>query len=164
MGTVDTDSLSLRNALGNFPTGVTVVTAPDVEEGGYVGVTVNSFNSVSLDPPLILWSLDREAQCRPAFETSEHFAVNVLSEEQTELSTHFARKQPDKFEGLEVSAGEGGAPLLDGCVARFQCRTEQVFEGGDHLIFLGRVTDFDADPERQPLVFYRGRYSNVGDG
>lgn len=155
------NSRVLRDALGHYPTGVTVVTAPDVEEDRYVGVTVNSFSSVSLDPPLILWSLDREAQCRSAFERSGHFAVNMLSSEQRLIASHFARKQADKFDGLEVTTGAAGAPLLDSCVARFQCRTEQMLDGGDHLIFVGTVIDFDTDPEREPLVLYRGGYANV---
>lgn len=155
------DLRALRDALGHYPTGVTVVTAPDVEEGRYVGVTVNSFSSVSLDPPLILWSLDRNAQSRSAFERSDCFAVNVLSSEQRQISFHFARKQNDKFDGMEVTTGAEGAPLLEGCVARFQCRREEMLDGGDHLIFVGTVTDFDTDPKREPLVFYRGGYSNV---
>lgn len=164
MASRDPDSLALRNALGQFPTGVTVVTAPDVDNDRFVGVTVNSFNAVSLEPPLVVWSLDRDAQSLEVFERSGCFVVNVLGADQAEISRHFARKRDDKFETVEVETGVHGAPLLEGCVARFQCRTERVLDGGDHVMFVGRVTDFDSDPDRAPLVFHRGSYSRLLSG
>jgi 3-hydroxy-9,10-secoandrosta-1,3,5(10)-triene-9,17-dione monooxygenase reductase component len=139
---------------------VTVVTARG-PSGESVGVTVNSFNSVSLDPPLILWSLDKEARSRAAFQASTYFAVNVLGADQADLSVRFAQRHDDKFAAVEVDDGTGGCPLIKGCVARFQCRTEQMIDGGDHLIFVGRVLEFDYDADAPALAFYRGRYCRV---
>ena len=155
----DLDPRALRRALGNFATGITVVTActPDGEK---VGMTANSFNSVSLDPPLILWSIDKRAHSLPAFEAASHFAVNILAADQLELSNHFARPQPDKFAGITHQAGLGGAPLLEGCAARFQCARQQLVEGGDHWILIGRVLAFD-DFGRAPLLYHQGAYSMV---
>ncbi|WP_440995815.1 flavin reductase family protein [Arhodomonas sp. SL1] len=156
---VDTpfDPRALRNALGGFATGVTVVTtrAPD---GTPVGLTVNSFSSVSLEPPLILWSLMRDSPSRAAFLAASHFAVNVLAVEQEALCRRFATPRPDKFEGVQWWAGAGGAPVLAGCVARFQCRRSLRHDGGDHDILLGRVEAFDHDPMVEPLVFVAGDF------
>lgn len=160
MQEIETDIEAFRRALGSFPTGVTVVTAR-APSGETVGVTANSFNSVSLDPPLVLWSLDKEARSLTAFRTAGFFAVNVLGADQLELSKHFARRQDDKFDSVEVDSGAGGCPLLTGCVARFQCRTEQTIDGGDHVIFVGRVLEFDHDTEAPALAFYRGRYCRI---
>lgn len=160
MREIETDSEAFRRALGSFPTGVTVVTAR-APSGEIVGVTANSFNSVSLDPPLVLWSLDKEARSLAAFRTAGFFAVNVLGAGQFDLSKRFAHRQGDKFAGVEVDAGAGGCPLLEGCVARFQCRTEQMIDGGDHVIFVGRVLEFDHDTDAPALAFYRGRYCRL---
>lgn len=157
---IDPDGEAFRRALGSFPTGVTVVTAR-APSGEIVGVTANSFNSVSLDPPLVLWSLDKEARSLPVFRTAGFFAVNVLGAGQSDLSKRFARPQDDKFDSVEVDSGAGGCPLLTGCVARFQCRTEQTIDGGDHVIFVGRVLEFDHDTEAPALAFYRGRYCRL---
>lgn len=154
------DTQAFRDALGSFPTGVTVVTARG-PSGESVGVTANSFNSVSLDPPLLLWSLDKGARSLPVFRSAEYFAVNVLSADQSELSVRFANRRDDKFAGVEVDDGAGGCLLIEGCVARFQCRTEQIIDGGDHVIFVGRVVSFDHDVEAPSLAFYRGRYCRV---
>jgi 3-hydroxy-9,10-secoandrosta-1,3,5(10)-triene-9,17-dione monooxygenase reductase component len=130
-----------RNALGSFATGVTIITtcAPD---GADVGVTANSFNSVSLDPPMILWSLGKNSTSLDAFMAAEHFAVHVLAMDQESLSGRFAKSNTDKFAGLTVDRGRAGIPLLPGCAARFQCRTAYRHEGGDHIILVGEVEDF----------------------
>lgn len=153
------DSREFREALGCFPTGVAVVTASD-GVGGFVGVTANSFNSVSLDPPLVLWSLARTARSRDAFVEAGWFAINILSSTQVDLSARFASKGVDKFSGVKVLRGLGGVALLPGCAARFQCRTFAIYEGGDHEIFVGEVLDFDYSG-RPPLVFHRGAYARA---
>lgn len=148
-----------RRALGNFATGVTIITArgPD---GTTVGVTANSFNSLSMDPPLILWSSKKDARSCAAFEAASHFAVNILSSDQLEMSNHFARQQEDKFTGFEWEEGIGGAPIFPNCAARFQCETYDKLDGGDHWIFIGKVVAFD-DFGRSPLCFHRGSYAMV---
>ncbi|MCS4502732.1 FMN reductase (NADH) NtaB [wastewater metagenome] len=151
------DPQALRNALGCFATGVTIVTTRG-EDGSPVGLTVNSFSSVSLEPPLVLWSLVRRSPSRAAFERATHFTVNVLTTGQRDLSQRFATARPDKFEGVRWWAGAGGAPVIEGCLAHFQCRQALRYDGGDHDIFLGRVEDFDASPAGEPLVFVTGRY------
>lgn len=154
------DPMAFRQALGSFATGVTVVTAKDDSDNSkssYVGTTASSFNSVSLDPPLILWSIDKKARSLPVYENAEYFAVNVLAADQVSLSNHFARQQEDKFAGIDFENGVGGAPLLKGCAARFQCRTQHIYEGGDHLIIVGEVVDFDTTG-RKGLMFHSGRY------
>ena len=151
------DPLALRAALGQYATGVAVVTTHD-REGRPIGLTVNSFASVSLDPPLVLWSLALNSARLPAFKACRYFAVNVLAADQVELSNRFAMTGlVDKFVDIAWSPGLGGAPLLDVCCARFECRNEAQHEGGDHLIFIGRVERFDRD-ERPPLVFHGGGY------
>jgi len=151
------DKRAFRNALGAFTTGVTVVTTRDAE-GRDVGLTVNSFNSVSLEPPLVLWSLARNAASLPAFQSAEHFAVHILAADQEPLSNRFAQRGADKFAGLELVRGEGGVPLLPGCAARFRCRTAYRHEGGDHEILVGEVLGFESFG-RAPLVFQQGGYA-----
>ena len=155
--TVLMDSARLfRNALGSFATGVTIVTTLGAD-GADVGMTANSFNSVSLDPPMILWSLAKTSTCFEAFMQAEHFAVHILSVEQEGLSGRFARSGTDRFAGLALERGEGGVPMLPGCAARFQCRTAYRHEGGDHIIIVGEVARFDHDGHA-PLAFHGGRY------
>lgn len=151
------DPRQFRSALGHFATGVTIVTTRGTE-GEPVGVTVNSFASVSLDPPLILWSLAKNSYSVPAFTAARHFAVHVLASSQQALSDRFARAASDKFSGLELGAGIGDTPLLDGCATVFECSTEHRYDGGDHLILVGRVQRYDVH-DRAPLLFYRGRYA-----
>jgi 3-hydroxy-9,10-secoandrosta-1,3,5(10)-triene-9,17-dione monooxygenase reductase component len=151
------DKRAFRNALGAFTTGVTVVTTRDAA-GGDVGLTVNSFNSVSLEPPLVLWSLARSSGSLPAFLKAEHFAVHILAADQEPVSNRFAQRGIDKFAGIELARGEGGVPLLPGCAARFRCRMAFRHEGGDHEIFVGEVLGFEAF-ERAPLVFHKGGYA-----
>ncbi|WP_077037670.1 flavin reductase family protein [Pelomonas sp. KK5] len=147
-----------RDALGSFATGVTVITAR-AADGSPVGLTANSFNSVSLDPPMVLWSLARQARSLPVFQQATHWAVHVLAAEQEALSNRFARAGEDKFAGLELDTDAAGVPLLKGCAARFSCRTAIQHEGGDHLIFVGEVTAFERSTGRAPLVFHAGRYA-----
>ncbi len=146
----------LRDCLGQFATGVTVVTAKG-EDGTLVGLTANSFSSVSIDPPLVLWSLNKAAASLPVFQDASHYAINILGADQMDISNHFARPAEDKFAGIDYRLGEAGAPLINGCVAWFECRNEIAYEGGDHLIFVGHVERFD-HAERPALLFVAGRY------
>lgn len=153
------DSRAFRRALGNFATGVTVVTADD-GAGNKVGVTANSFNSVSLDPPLILWSLDKRSTSLATFEAASHFAVNILAADQIDLSNNFAKPRDDRFAGIAHQAGVGGAPILLDCSASFQCEKYQILDGGDHWIMIGKVVHFE-DCGRSPLLYHQGAYSMV---
>lgn len=148
-----------RQALGTFVTGVTVVTTRD-SAGRPVGLTANSFNSVSLDPPLILWSLALNSLNLPAFREAQYWAVHILTSGQQDLSQRFASKGTDKFAGLAFDDGPAGTPLIDGCAARFVCRGAFEHEGGDHAIFVGEVIDLQVAPAT-PLIFHGGRYSQV---
>jgi len=151
------DVADFRAALGSFVTGVTIVTASD-GAGRDVGVTASSFNSVSLDPPMVLWSLARKSASLPVFAQASHFAVHILAADQEHLSDRFARSGADKFAGLAIERGAGGAPLLPGAAARFQCRSAFQHDGGDHVIFVGEVEAFERDT-RAPLAFHGGRYA-----
>ncbi len=148
---------AFRAALGSFATGVTIATTLD-KAGEPVGVTASSFNSVSLDPPLVLWSLAKDSFSRPAFAQSGHFAVHVLAASQEDLSNRFARSGEDKFAGVEWSEGRLGSPVLARYAALFECRTRHQYEGGDHIIMVGEVVDFEARDEA-PLLFHGGRYA-----
>ena len=150
----------LRNSLGCFATGVTIVTAP-ATEGPPVGLTVSSFSSVSLDPPLVLFSVARSARSLEQLEDADGYAVNVLSSLHVELSNRFARAGEDKWDGVEYSAGHCDAPIFDDALATFECEPYATYDGGDHVIFVGRVVRHDAAEEREPLLFYRGRYHSV---
>lgn len=151
------DPRAFRNALGSFATGVTIATTLDAS-GDPVGVTASSFNSVSLDPPLVLWSLAKNSLSRDAFCKSGHFAVHVLAASQEELSNRFARSGADKFGDVNWSEGELRSPVLDEFAALFQCRTRHQYEGGDHIILVGEVVAFDARDEA-PLLFHGGSYA-----
>lgn len=146
----------LRRALGAFATGVTIVTAR-AADGRLAGVTANSFCSVSLDPPLVLWCLASKAPSRSVFAHATHFAVHVLAEDQVELSDRFCRPSRNKFAGLEVTEGLGGAPVLGGVAALFECRHEQRHDAGDHDIIVGRVERYH-HASRPPLVFHASGY------
>lgn len=152
----DFDIRAFRDALGGFATGVTVITACS-EDGRRVGLTASSFNAVSLDPPLVLWSLDRQAESLPIFRDVGHYAVNVLAADQMALSQRFARPVEDKFVGLDYHEGLGHAPLFEGCVARFECRNANRHDGGDHLIFVGEVARFELF-DRPALLYHGGQY------
>ncbi|CAM3601479.1 flavin reductase family protein [Polaromonas hydrogenivorans] len=151
------DPKEFRAALGSFATGVTVITAR-AADGTAVGLTANSFNSVSIDPPMVLWSLSKRAYSLPVFTASEHWAVHVLAADQEPLSNRFARAGEDKFAGLDLEDNVASLPLLKGCAARFQCKTSFQYEGGDHIIFVGEVTSFERS-DHPPLVFHAGRYA-----
>jgi flavin reductase (DIM6/NTAB) family NADH-FMN oxidoreductase RutF/DNA-binding IclR family transcriptional regulator len=154
------DSRDLRRVLGSFVTGVTVVTTTD-DEGQFHGVTANSFSSVSLDPPLVLWSQAVKTHSHPVFFKAERFAVNILAEDQIELSNRFAKSSHEKFAGVDVDIGSGGVPLLRDCSARLQCRVVSRVPGGDHTIYVGEVLAIDR-AERKPLVFGNGQYLLTG--
>ncbi len=155
----DPAALRLREALGNFVTGVTVVTTRYGDE--LHGLTANSFTSVSLDPPLVLFSLSRTADCFDAFERSDCFAINVLRSDHEDLSNRFATKDIDKWSEVRWRPGHGGCPLLDGAIATFECRVTTRHEGGDHIIYVGEILRFDHRPDGEPLAFFRGRYAAV---
>lgn len=156
---VPADKRALRNAFGRFATGVTVITTAD-GSGAPVGLTVNSFSSLSLDPPLVLWSIDKSSSCRAVFEQAEGFVIHVLADGQEDLSRHFASAAGDRFASLDYGVNNRGYPLLEDSCARFQCRTAAVHEGGDHLILVGEVEAFDQS-NRPPLLFWGGRYHHV---
>ncbi|WP_375411443.1 flavin reductase family protein [uncultured Bradyrhizobium sp.] len=150
------DPRDFRNALGTYATGVTVITAAGTD-GKPTGLTCNSFTSVSLNPPLVLWSLVIFSQSMSVFQNASHFAVNVLGASQQALATKFAISSADKFAGVEWTAGLGNAPILTNSVANFQCRTADRYYGGDHVIFLGAVEAY-AYTRQEPLLFARGGY------
>lgn len=155
------DPRFLRQALGRFATGVTIITCRD-GAGEPVGLTANSFNALSLDPPLVLWSLRTESPSLVAFRSAPHFAVNVLGEAQVELSRRFASAHPDKFSDGQWSDGLGGVPVLAGCAAVFECEGFDQREVGDHWLFVGRVRHALEAPIA-PLLFQSGRYHLLGE-
>lgn len=151
------DSLQFRAALGMFATGVTIVTArgPD---GSLVGLTANSFNAVSLAPPLVLWSLSQQAGSMPVFSRGSHYAINILAAEQQALAQRFATRDIDRFAGVSWREGAGGAPVLDGVAAVFECANRSQYQEGDHVIFVGEVESCSRRSDAQPLIFHGGRY------
>jgi flavin reductase (DIM6/NTAB) family NADH-FMN oxidoreductase RutF len=150
------DPRDFRNALGSFGTGVTIITAAD-SEGKPYGLTCNSFASVSLNPPLVLWSLLLYSSSLNVFQNASHFAVNVLGTSQQALASKFAKSADDKFVGVDWTPGLGEAPLLAGSVAGFQCRSVNRYYGGDHVIFLGAVEAYSYN-QQEPLLFLRGSF------
>ncbi len=154
------DLRSLRQCLGQFGTGVTVVTTASGEER--YGVTANSFSSVSLEPPLVLWSIKRTSRSFAAFQSAEHFAVNVLSVDQIDVSQSFASQEGDKFEGIACKTGKTGVPLIENAIAVFECKAETIHDGGDHIIIIGRVVAFERN-EGDALLFCQGRYAVAFD-
>ncbi len=154
--TTSFDQKQFRNVLGAFVTGVTVVTTVD-SSGVPHGVTANSFSSVSLDPPLVLWSQALTSKSYPAFRDSDHFAVNILADDQIAISNHFAKSRDDKFSGIAHRPGLGGMPVLEGAAAHFECVKVAAYPGGDHVVYLGRVERF-GESSRRPLAFHGGKY------
>ena len=150
------DTRDLRNALGSFATGVTIITTRG-KDGGLHGLTANSFTSVSLNPPLVLWSASLYAHSLPAFQEGSHFVVNVLAHDQIELSNLFARTHENKFAEIDHMVAECGAPVIIGAAAHFECRNEYRHYGGDHIIFIGHVERY-AYTQRPTLLFCRGKY------
>lgn len=154
------DTRAFRQCLARYATGVAVITTE--VEGERAGIAANSFSSLSLDPPLVLWSLGRASRSMPAFARSTHFAVNVLSHEQLPVSQAFSSRAADKFTGFRWIEGMGGAPLLAGSIATLECKVERVIEAGDHILFIGEVLRFRHE-EGTPLVFVQGRYVRIED-
>ena len=155
---MDVDSTSFRTVMSRFATGVTVATTGQGEQR--IGITVNAFASVSLEPPLVLICIERASVVHEYFVKSGVFAVNMLSADQEDISTGFASNSPERFEnfcGAASHPGVTGAPIFDDCLAWVECRVTDIFPGGDHSIFLGRVVALDASP-RLPLLYYRSRY------
>ncbi len=147
----------LRASLGQFATGVTIVTARD-PQGQLVGLTANSFNSVSLSPPLVLWSLSRQSSTLSGFRSATHYAINVLAADQRLLAERFARRGIDRFEGTAWHPGLTGAPVIDGAVAVFECSHHGQHEAGDHIVFVGQVNHCRRRVGVAPLVFHGGRF------
>ncbi|WP_374257080.1 flavin reductase family protein [Aquabacterium sp.] len=146
-----------RAALGQFATGITIVTARDAE-GRLVGLTANSFNSVSLSPPLVLWSLAKQSTSMPGFLSATHYAINVLAADQRLLAERFASKGIDRFDGTAWHAGLSGAPVIDGAVAVFECSHRSQHDEGDHVIFVGKVEHCSRRIGVAPLLFHGGRF------
>ena len=155
------DHMLLREALGHFATGVTVVTTVG-DDGAPVGLAVNSFASVSLDPPLVVWSLSLNAPSLRAFRQHESFAINILCDQSKDVALHFGRPSEDKFAGIDWQAGHNGVPVLESAAAVIQCRTASRLPGGDHEIYLGEVMDFHRT-EKAPLLFHKGKFATLGD-
>lgn len=151
------DARELRRALGQFATGVTIPVSRDAD-GAFVGLTANSFTSVSLDPPLVLWSLRRESASHQAFRAADHFLINVLSADQLDLARRFSARVADRFENVRWTPSKvSGLPILEGAAAAFDCRTVSRLDAGDHCLFIGEVVSF-AYLERHPLLFHGGSY------
>ena len=146
-----------RDALGTFATGVTIVTTLR-EAGVPVGLTASSFNSVSLQPPLVLWSLALQAGSLPVFQGGSHYAIHILTAEQRALAERFAARGVDRFAGLSWREGSGGVPLLDGAAAVLECRNRSRHEEGDHVIFVGEVEHCRYRADASPLIFHGGRF------
>ena len=153
------DPRELRNVFGAFATGVTVITTADAS-GKPFGLTANSYTSLSLDPPLVLVCVDKKVDCYACFEQSKVFAINFLAEDQAQLSTRFATKGIEKFEGVPTRPGSLGVPLLEGAIGHIECKLVSGYEGGDHTIYVGEVQTAAASGDR-PLLFFKGKYQRL---
>lgn len=153
-------ALELRRCLGKFATGVAVVTCQGSK--GPCGITANSFSSVSLEPPLVLWNIAKVSQSLRAYLEAEHFAINVLAEGQRDISRHFAQSDHTVFNGIEYTRSDRDVPLLPGAIACFECRTWDVHECGDHYIIVGKIERFRSN-EGLPLLFFGSEYRRCGD-
>lgn len=153
------DARRLRDVLGRFATGIIVVTAA-TENGERLGMTMSSFNSVSLDPPLVLFSIHKKARSFGAWQSTRHYAINILGEDQEDIANRFARAKEDKWQDLKICTGSNGVPLLPGCPAAFECEAYARHDGGDHEIFVGLVLRLHEAASRKtsPLVFFEGRF------
>ncbi|MGE4371528.1 MAG: flavin reductase family protein [Xanthobacter sp.] len=154
------DARAFRNALGHFATGISIVTARG-SEGDVIGMTMTSFNSVSLDPPLVLFSVARSAYSLPAMLNAQSYGVNLLDSNQQHLSDRFARASSDKWADVAYACSPHGAPLLENALAHFECAPYAHHDGGDHVIFLARVLRFATAQEGGPLIFFRGGYHRL---
>ncbi len=156
----DFDSAAFRSALGQFATGVTVITTR-ADDGSLIGITASSFNSVSLTPPLILWSLATRAGSMPVFRENSHYVVNVLAADQLDICKRFATMKGDRFAGVPYTLSASGTPVLDGALAWFECHNRSRYDEGDHVIFVGEVERCGVHAnvtERMPLVFHAGGF------
>jgi flavin reductase (DIM6/NTAB) family NADH-FMN oxidoreductase RutF len=162
MTQAQTDTRALRNALGRFATGIAVVTAID-PDGHPIGLTVNSFSAVSLEPPLVLWCLDNGSHNLEAFRRASHHAINILSVAQQDISNRFATWPTDRFVGLPWHPGVGGAPVFPACCSSFEVANETAHVVGDHTVFIGRIEKFSETPDLAPLLFHAGQYRKLAD-
>ena len=151
----------LRNALGRFATGVCLITTV-TEDGVPMALTANSFSSVSLDPPLVLWNLQDSSDVYDSFATPRYFAINVLALEQQVLSNQYAKKGQHEIEAAHFAAGKSGAPIIKNALVSFECELEATYPGGDHLIIVGRILDMQERGSGDPLLFYAGGYRELG--
>jgi flavin reductase (DIM6/NTAB) family NADH-FMN oxidoreductase RutF len=154
------DPRAFRHALGQFATGVAVITAQSADASP-VGMTMSSFNSVSVDPPLILFSIDRRSSSLQAMTEAAGYAVNILGRDQEHLSRTFSRSIGDRWDSVEHRPGHAAAPLIAGALAHFECAPYARYDGGDHVIFVGRVVEFSGRPDNEPLIFFRGAYHSL---
>ncbi|WP_221798898.1 flavin reductase family protein [Oceanobacter mangrovi] len=159
LSAADADSRSLRNLLGQFATGVTIITTL-AADGTPIGLTANSFSSVSLEPALVLWSLDKRSPNLELFRHIKHFAINILAADQQQLSNRFARPADDKFEGVDFRVCSNGTVLIDGALATLVCRNERQIDAGDHLIFIGEICQY-SNAGGEPLLFHAGQYQSL---
>jgi 3-hydroxy-9,10-secoandrosta-1,3,5(10)-triene-9,17-dione monooxygenase reductase component len=160
--TSNSPAVSLRQCLGRFATGITVVTCSD-DAGRPCGITANSFSSVSLEPPLVLWNIAKSSNSLAAFLNARHFAFHVLSDGQEALSQHFARTDHTRFDGIDYAMSSEGVPILPDCIAVMRCSTFETHDCGDHHIIIGHVERFDVG-DGEPLLFYRSRYRTLAEG
>ncbi|HEV2653072.1 MAG TPA: flavin reductase family protein [Rhizomicrobium sp.] len=151
------DSKAFRTALGSFPTGVAVITTAD-SAAQHMGITVNSFTSVSLDPPLVLWCVDKKSDRYAVFTQARHYTVSILGTEHQDVSSRLAKQGSHSLEGIALAPTELGPPSLADALAVFECQAESIHEAGDHAILIGRVLRFSRHEHGAPLVFFRGRY------
>jgi len=154
------DTVHFRSALAQFATGVTILTTR-LADGSFMGLTISSFNSVSLDPPLVLWSLSKNASSFPTFVGNSHYVINVLGAHQALLARRFSQHLADPFDGIEIELSRTGLPILKGASAWFECQNRRRYPEGDHVIFVGEVERCDVAPQAA-LVFHGGRFSNSG--
>ncbi len=153
------DERAFRTALSQFATGVTIITTQD-EQGRFFGMTATSFNSVSLNPPLVLWSLGNTARSMPLFSATSRYVINVLAADQVALAERFASRIEDRFAGVEYDLSSSGLPLLRGCIAWFTCHNRSRYPEGDHVIFVGEVEHCAVHP-KPPLVFHGGEFAQT---
>lgn len=154
-----TDSRNFRLCLARFSTGVTVVTCAD-DAGHPYGVTANSFSSVSLEPPLVLWNIAKVTKSLQSYLNAEHFVINILSADQQSVSSHFSKSEHHIFDGIDYSTNAQGAPVLPGTIATLECCTDAIHDCGDHYIIVGEVMDYRYD-DGEPLVFFGGKYRGL---
>ncbi|SFD43398.1 NADH-FMN oxidoreductase RutF, flavin reductase (DIM6/NTAB) family [Lentibacillus persicus] len=154
------DPRAFRNVVGNFSTGVTVITTKN-EVGNPIGFTANSFTSLSLDPKLVLFNIDKNSSNYDVFMNTNYFAINVLASDQTGISKQFSTRGIDRFEGVAYFEDTSGSPILPETIAYLDCKVSTHYEGGDHIIVIGEVLSGEANPNKEPLIFFKGKYLNA---